>query len=374
MGWWRRLSGLLLAPGRGFGRLLSGEGSAGGVLAAMALFLPASAPAETASILLAGNGILSAIARLAGLYVRFALGPLSICILIGLVLAAGGRLRGRRLRVDAAVSAACHLWIPVGLLSMIGAALACWGLASPYLPNVPLPVFLAAEPGPGGIALRALLSYGPSAAWLVLLARSALRPAEPAADSAPRAGRGASLALAGFVLAAWASGGAWAAVHFEDLRPLRTGDLAPSFDLPRADLDGRVSADALRGSSALLVFWAEWCKRCVEEMPELERLAAQRPGLAVLAVHQGGRVEALRAFLADKGWAHVRFAVDGRLAASRSYRVDVVPTFFLVDPEGRILARRAGGLPRGWLGLLPPPPRRGAEARYPAPPSPKGAE
>lgn len=43
--------------------------------------------------------------------------------------------------------------------------------------------------------------------------------------------------------------------------------------------------DAARGTPVLLVFWATWCKPCVEEIPQLVALHAQGPGgLRVVAV------------------------------------------------------------------------------------------
>jgi thiol-disulfide isomerase/thioredoxin len=43
--------------------------------------------------------------------------------------------------------------------------------------------------------------------------------------------------------------------------------------------------DAARGAPLLLVFWATWCKPCVDEIPQLVELHRQGPdGLRVLAV------------------------------------------------------------------------------------------
>lgn len=82
--------------------------------------------------------------------------------------------------------------------------------------------------------------------------------------------------------AAFAAAGGLAAVvlNLACARPRDTGALRP-VDAPA--LQQRVAGAA--GHPLLLVFWATWCKPCVEELPVLAALHAESPaGLRVTAV------------------------------------------------------------------------------------------
>lgn len=58
---------------------------------------------------------------------------------------------------------------------------------------------------------------------------------------------------------------------------------APDFEVPLLD-GGAWRLEDQRGRPVLLSFWASWCAPCMEELPQLQALAASRPDLAVLAV------------------------------------------------------------------------------------------
>lgn len=67
------------------------------------------------------------------------------------------------------------------------------------------------------------------------------------------------------------------------------GDAGPPADYAATDLatGAPVSLADLRGSPVLLSTWATWCEPCRKEMPQLERLYAERrdDGLVVVAVN-----------------------------------------------------------------------------------------
>ena len=45
---------------------------------------------------------------------------------------------------------------------------------------------------------------------------------------------------------------------------------APSFDLPRIDVAGRLRSDSLHGSIYVINFWASWCVPCRQETAALD--------------------------------------------------------------------------------------------------------
>jgi peroxiredoxin len=117
--------------------------------------------------------------------------------------------------------------------------------------------------------------------------------------------------------------------------------------LPRLGDETVTTLSDLRGRIVLLNFWATWCQPCEDEMPAMDRLYAELagPGFEMLAVSvDTGRAE-VEAFQERLG---VRFPIllDPEKKVSTSYQSYRFPESFLIDREGRILARYIG--PRDW--------------------------
>jgi len=363
MGWLQRGAGVLVAPRTALGRAVwAGEGGLGDALWLLAATLLVTAPLEVvAAALSAERSVLLALNRLVGLYVGFALAPLGASLAAGLLLAVALRLRARgEVRVDGVLSAAAYLWVPAGVLGVLGALAAAVGVDLPWLPHVTLAAFLAADPSWASLLLKVLCSYGWSLGTLVVLARVASRPlAEGQTLGRPPAWAG--WALAGLLVAGAAGGALTTWQQRERLRLPGVGDQAAAFTLPRADGQGRVALAELRGRTVLVEFWADWCSICVEHMPALARWAAAHPEVSVLAVHRGGETEEVWALARARGWSGPVFLVDGDERAAAAYRADTLPAFFAVGPDGVILAVHVGAPTAAWLdGLLdhgPDPPR-----------------
>ena len=154
------------------------------------------------------------------------------------------------------------------------------------------------------------------------------------------AGFAATLLVAAIVFAAlWATG--------PPPEPIRPGQRAPDFSLPRLADDAPTALAELRGRIVFLNFWATWCKPCEEEMPAMERLYQELagPGFEMVAISvDAGRAE-VEAFQQRLG---VTFPIllDPAKTVSESYQTYRFPESFLIDGEGRILARYIG--PRDW--------------------------
>jgi len=94
----------------------------------------------------------------------------------------------------------------------------------------------------------------------------------------------------------------------------------------------------------LLNFWGTWCMPCLQEIPELVRLARQyRPrGLEVVGVAiDSGRPEDIRAFMAEHGMDY-QVLIGDVSTAKRLFRVVGFPTSVLIDREGMIRKRYVG--------------------------------
>jgi thiol-disulfide isomerase/thioredoxin len=98
-----------------------------------------------------------------------------------------------------------------------------------------------------------------------------------------------------------------------------------------------------RGKVVLVNFWATWCEPCREELPSIERLRAALAGrpFAVLAVQMGGSPRTARDIAATLG-LHFPVLLDGDSSATSAWHVNVLPSSFLVGPDGTVAVRQVG--------------------------------
>jgi thiol-disulfide isomerase/thioredoxin len=102
-----------------------------------------------------------------------------------------------------------------------------------------------------------------------------------------------------------------------------------------------------RGRIVVLNFWATWCIPCVAELPALDRLAAEEPGFAVLAVSADrAGADVVSPFLKAHGIAHLTTLLDPHMAVGQTFGVAGFPTTLVIDPSGRLRGRLEG--PADW--------------------------
>ena len=119
---------------------------------------------------------------------------------------------------------------------------------------------------------------------------------------------------------------------------------APAWELK--DLEGQaVKLSDFKGKVVLLNFWATWCPPCRQEIPDLIALQNQYKdkGLVVVGVSldQNGPA-AVRPFVSR---IKINYpVVMGDEKTARAYgSVQVIPTTFFIDREGRIAGQHEGG-------------------------------
>jgi len=131
------------------------------------------------------------------------------------------------------------------------------------------------------------------------------------------------------------------------------GERVPPVTLQR--LDGRaVSLPATYAGRRLLInLWASWCGPCIEEMPELQRLAASQGanGVQVVGIALDDP-SAVRAFLQRVPVAYP-ILVDAPGPADAGVRLGnpkgVLPYSVLVSADGRLLKQHIGPFVAGDL-------------------------
>lgn len=126
---------------------------------------------------------------------------------------------------------------------------------------------------------------------------------------------------------------------------------APELSVVRRD-GSRVALAELRGKTVLVHFWATWCPPCERELPGLLATAAALRGSAafeLLAISVDDDWDTLAAFF-DR--ARRAIGADGAIPVAvvrpseptlaARYGAATLPDSYLVDPQGRLIARYAG--------------------------------
>lgn len=130
-----------------------------------------------------------------------------------------------------------------------------------------------------------------------------------------------------------------------ELTALPTPVPAPAFTLQDMDEEAHSLAD-YKGKVIMLNFWATWCPPCRREMPSMERVHQHMQGkdFVVIAINQ---MESADHVFAYTGQLDVEptFTIlfDANSKVSQAYRVNGLPTSYLIDKKGNIRFRAIGG-------------------------------
>ncbi|MDR2448891.1 MAG: AhpC/TSA family protein [Prevotellaceae bacterium] len=130
-----------------------------------------------------------------------------------------------------------------------------------------------------------------------------------------------------------------------NLKNVTTG--SPFVDMELNDVNDKpvkLSSVAGKGTYVLVDFWASWCGPCRRENPNVVALYKQYrdKGFEVVGISRDNNKDAWLKGIAEDGlaWTHLW---DKEGAACRSYVVDFIPATFLLDKEGKIIARGLHG-------------------------------
>lgn len=123
---------------------------------------------------------------------------------------------------------------------------------------------------------------------------------------------------------------------------MEEGTEAPDFLIKTAEQPDGFLLSSLRGKYVFVEFWASWCPDCrkvTEKMKNLYDTYASDK-LVFLGVSFDRTEEAWNTYITEQGLNWIQhWEQDGMSASavSTAYNIKWIPTFYLIDPEGKVV-------------------------------------
>lgn len=140
-------------------------------------------------------------------------------------------------------------------------------------------------------------------------------------------------------------------VIFDTLREpnVKVGDAAPNFSI-KTENGKTVTARDFGGKLLVLNFWASWCPPCVSETPRLSQLQAQlgKEGVVVVGISIDSNEKSYRNFL-KRMRVGFEIARDGEARISSSYGTFKIPETYVINSQGKVVAKFIGEPDDTWL-------------------------
>lgn len=133
------------------------------------------------------------------------------------------------------------------------------------------------------------------------------------------------------------------------------GTPSPTFVNYENFAGGNTSLSELKGKYVYMDIWATWCGPCIKEIPALKRVEKQFEGKNIQFIsisvdegrgYKGNAAEAYKGWkkmVAEKELGGMQLMTDNGFNSDfiKSYKINGIPRFILIDPEGNIVSADA---------------------------------
>jgi len=124
----------------------------------------------------------------------------------------------------------------------------------------------------------------------------------------------------------------------------QVGFQAPAFEGNEFTSNAPIRSSDYKGKFLFLDFWGSWCGPCRQELPHLKEAykALDKNKVAFLGIAYD-KAAPLRKILDSEKIEWPQILCEGEEGIIKNYNVDGYPTTFLLDPEGKIVAKNLRG-------------------------------
>jgi len=126
---------------------------------------------------------------------------------------------------------------------------------------------------------------------------------------------------------------------------LLTAFQAKAVDYELPDVDGQMqSLDQYKGKWVVVNYWASWCSTCMKELPDLVSLHEGSKGKDIVVVgvnFESISNDRLKTFVAEKSIPYPVLSSEP-IPVTPLGRVPALPTTYIIDPSGKVVAGEVG--------------------------------